>query len=891
MQRVFLFAGLFLLLFSSGCNKTVQELQVYDLRCENLSNPSGIATTSPRLSWKSKSAVNGKHQTAYQILLATDDDILTEEKADIWNSGKTISKSGVLIPVKGRQIRSGTTCSWKVRIWDNEDKVSGWSAAATFSTGLINSSEWQGSYIGFPGDEGTTCSPQFRKTFDLKKKGDKVFIHVNSLGYHEVYLNGEKVSENVLAPAVTQFSKRSLAVTYDITDIVRKGSNDLVLWIGKGWYSKGLPGVISDRPLVKAQLEQTTDNVRSTVLITDPSWVCRNSGYSTLGAWYAGRFGGEIVDGTLLLTDMKPSSLDKVQWEPVKTFEINSGEITPQMTEPNRITATFKPVNIQPAGDSAWIVDMGTTLTGWAGISFPALKPGQVVKIEYCDHLENDGKFVNQNQEDRYIASGREGERFSSKFNYHGFRYMKISGLKESLSPESISAHLIQTGFRSASSFECSDPDINKIHDMISYTLRCLSLGGYLVDCPQLERLGYGGDGNASTETAQIMFDLAPLYSNWMQAWGDCIQEDGGMPHTAPNPYPAGGGPYWCGFIITASWHTYVNYGDKGFLERYYPLMQKWLGYVEKYSPAGLLEPWPETNYRTWYLGDWASPEGTDHTNKSSIGLVNNCFIAVCYETMQKIAEVLGKTEDIENYRQKREKLIRLINDKYYNATEKSYASGIQIDLTYPLLAGVTPDSLTGNVRKSLYDVIGTRNNGHIGCGLVGIPVFTEWAVNNFETDLVYTVLKKKDYPGYLFMLENGATTTWEHWNGHRSRIHNCYNGIGAWFYQAVGGIRPDERFPGYQRVIIEPQIPEGITWANTTREPPFGKVKVSWKIPDNKLSMDLEVPPGCTAEVILPEGITDYELNGTKGQSRKGSVEIPGGVYSLVFNRGLLTR
>ena len=141
-----------------------------------------------------------------------------------------------------------------------------------------------------------------------------------------------------------------------------------------------------------------------------------------------------------------------------------------------------------------------------------------------------------------------------------------------------ISAHLIHTGYRPASSFECSDPELNKIHDMINYTLRCLSLGGYLVDCPQIERLGYGGDGNASTETAQIMFDLAPLYANWLQAWADCIRDDGGMPHTAPNPYPAGGGPYWCGFIITASWRTYQNYGDIRILEKYYPVMQKWLG-------------------------------------------------------------------------------------------------------------------------------------------------------------------------------------------------------------------------------------------------------------------------------------------------------------------------
>ena len=385
------------------------------------------------------------------------------------------------------------------------------------------------------------------------------------------------------------------------------------------------------------------------------------------------------------------------------------------------------------------------------------------------------------------MPPGKEGELFHNKFNYHGFRYILISNLKSQPVKDDITAYLIHTGYRLASSFECSDPDLNKIHNMIFYTLRCLSLGGDLVDCPQIERLGYGGDGNASTLTAQTMFDLAPLYSNWLQAWADCIRDDGGMPHTAPNPYPAGGGPYWCGFIITASWKTFVNYGDMRFLEKYYPVMQKWLGYVEKYSPDGLLEPWPETDYRGWYLGDWAVPEGTDQTDKSSISLVNNCFISVCYETMQKIAGVLGKDADAEKYSAKKDQIRKLIQNQLFDPSSNIYGSGSQIDLTYPLLAGVVPDSLVSTVRKNLLNEIEINHKGHFACGLVGIPVFTEWAVKNQEVNLMYSILKKKDYPGYLYMLDNGATTTWEHWNGARSRIHNCYNGIGSWFYQAAG--------------------------------------------------------------------------------------------------------
>ncbi len=853
-----------IILLFAGCKNSPAELDIYDLRCENLTEPAGIGTTVPGLSWKIKSGVNGTAPEAFQLLAASRPELLTEEKADLWNSGIISSSSTNMVPYGGIALKSRSLCYWKVRIRDENDRMSEWSAASGFSVGLLEKSDWNASYIGLPGKENSTVSPQLRKTFEVKNKGEKVFIHVNSLGYHELYINGEKVGKNVLTPAVSQFSKRSLVITYDITGLVKEGLNDVILWLGHGWYSKGLPGVDYDRPLVKAQAEQFSNGNWATVVSTDSTWSGRNSGYSYIGTWRSGDYGGEKINASLLLPDLTEYSLNRASWSHVLIAEDAGSDATPQATEINSIREIIKADTVIPFGEGRWLVDIGKTLTGWAEIKFPSLDPGQELKMEYSDHLEKDGQLKDQGQADRYIASGQGGEFFQNKFNYHGFRYILISNLKSAPKKEDITAYLIHTDYRLASAFECSDPELNKIHNMIFYTLRCLSLGGDLVDCPQIERLGYGGDGNASTPTAQTMFDLAPLYSNWLQAWADCIRDDGGMPHTAPNPYPAGGGPYWCGFIITASWKTYTNYGDIRVLEKYYPVMQKWLGYVEKYSPDGLLEPWPDTDYRGWYLGDWAVPEGTDQTDKSSISLVNNCFITVCYETMQKIAGVLGRNADAEKYSTKKDQIRKLIQSKLFYPSRNLYGSGSQIDLTYPLLAGVVPDSLFSEVRKNLLDEIGINHNGHFACGLVGIPVFTEWAVSNQEVNLMYSMLKKKDYPGYLYMLENGATTTWEHWNGARSRIHNCYNGVGSWFYQAVGGIQPDEKFPGYKRFVIKPQVPEGVTWANTSKETPYGTVLVKWKIEDELFIMDLEIPVGSTASVIIPKGAGNSGLMDT---------------------------
>lgn len=273
------------------------------------------------------------------------------------------------------------------------------------------------------------------------------------------------------------------------------------------------------------------------------------------------------------------------------------------------------------------------------------MRKGQKIRISYCDFLDENGEFRDPIYEDYYIASGTgTSEVFSNKFNYHAYRYLKLTNLDKALELSSITVSLIHTDYSGESYFECSDKDLNKIHNMVQYTLRCLTLGGYMVDCPQIERLGYGGDGNASTLTVQTMFNLSPLYMNWMQAWADCMREDGSMPHTSPNPYAAGGGPFWCGFIITASWQTYLNYGDHRLLDRYYPYMQKWLEYVSSYTVDGLLKKWPDTTYRNWYLGDWATPASIDQTDSLSVDLVNNCYMSICYHTMSKIAPLLNKT-------------------------------------------------------------------------------------------------------------------------------------------------------------------------------------------------------------------------------------------------------
>lgn len=859
---------------------------VSGLKCENLINPNAIDNTTPHFSWKVLYDGGKMKQQFYEIQVASDSVKLTTDVADLWSTGKLESSSTVMVPYAGEALSSRSLCYWRVRIWNDKDEVSAWSDIARFGVGILDKSEWKGKYIGLSASAGNTETPLLRKKIQITER-TTTFLHVNSLGFHEVYINGKKVSDAVLTPSVSQLNKRSLTVTYDVTSYLKIGENELVFWLGTGWYKNTAYDMSPINPTpagarVLAQLDLLKNGNWETIISTDASWEGRETGYKDSGTWQANRFGGEQVNAKLNPENLNSETLDVLSWTPAVEMDIPNIELSPEMTEPNKIQEAITPRSITKLSSYVWLVDIGKSVTGWFELKLSKLFANQTIIIDYTDYLDNQGLFVDQGQKDTYVSSGKDNEVFCNKFNHHAFRYVKIT-MKATPTIENMKAYLIHTDYQQASTFECSDSDLNAIHNMIQYTMKCLAYSGYMVDCPHIERTGYGGDGNSSTMTLQTMFDASPLFNNWLTAWGDVMRDGGSLPYVAPNPGGGGGGPYWCGFIIMAPWRTYINYNDDRLIRKYYPAMKQWLGYVDKYTVNGFLQSWPNTDYRMWYLGDWLPPVGGGSTDV----LVNNCFISQCFGTMEKIAGVLGKPAEALGFRQRKEKLNQLIHTTYYHSTTKTYGNSSQLDLSYPMLAGATPSNLNDAVKTQLLSLTDKRDNGHIGVGLVGVPILTEWAIQNKAVDFIYTMLKKRDYPGYLYMIDNGATTTWEYWNGERSHIHNCYNGIGTWFYQAVGGIKLDENTPGYKHVYIEPQIPTGVTWAKTTKETPYGTVAVHWQLEaSKKLNLNISLPVGTTATVTIPEGAKSCLLNGEAiSVETNKTIEIEDGDYTLVVS------
>ena len=813
--------------------------EVYDLGCEGLAEPLGIDSAVPHFSWKIRSA-KPMEQVAYEIQVASSESALKSGKADLWSTGRVVSADQVMVPYSGAGLKSRQQCLWRVRVWKSDGKVSRWSKPRRFGIGIIGGDVLKGEYVGAVPGEGR--SPLLRKGFDVEKVPGQALLYVNSLGYHDAYVNGTKVSEAVLSPAVSQLDKRSLIVAYDVTSLLRKGENEIVLWTCSGWYKELTFGAVYDGPLVKAELDLVSGDGCTPAVWTDGTWKGTWSGYRDYDNWRPGHFGGEEIDSRKVPGSLDSKALDALEWVDVDVVKVDGIEATMQMCEPCFVQETVTAKTIEQDGDGRWIVDFGRVMNGMLDIMLSGLPEGHVSTASFSDQRSEDGK-LDPRSVNYYISSGSaEGDRFTNKFNHHVFRYVILDSIPEAPKLEDIKAMRMRTGYSPAATFKSSDEDMNAIHDMVKYTLENLAFDGYMVDCANIERLGYGGDGNASALTFQIMFDASPLYVNWLQAWNDAIQEDGGLPHTAPCPYRAGGGPYWCGFIVQAPWRTWMNYGDPRLLERCYPTMRHWLEYVDAYTVDGLLKQWPNNEYRNWYLGDWASPEGVDVKDPESVDLVNNCSLCQVYRELEAISDVVGHPEDAREYRARYDALAKRINEVLYHPEDHVYGSGSQVDMVYPMLVGIVPEPDLDKVREKLFERTAAIYDGHLKTGLVGIPVISEWATLAGECDFMYGMLSQHSYPGYLYMIDHGATGTWEHWDAARSRMHNCYNGIGSWFYQALGGIIPDA--PGYRHVILDPQVPEGLEKVEVTKETPYGTIVV--KRDGRKLHFEL--PVGVTA-------------------------------------------
>ncbi len=697
-------------------------------------------------------------------------------------------------------------------------------------------------FIGCRNDSGWAETPMLRTTFhidhgELRPSDFQTVsfqVSVASLGYHEVYVNNTKVGDYVMQPAVSQLDKRALEVTYDITNLIHEGDNELMLWLGQGW------GRIYGTPAVaQATVEKTVSDGECgliyEILKTDSTWEASPSPYSYTGSWQPVQFGGERYDSRV-----------KERWRPASVYDAKDITVSRQEFACNRIVDALDPVEQTTLPDGSTLIDFGRMMTGLFYAVYGLMDSGQAVTMEYLDHLEAKPPFT---ETDVFVSDRAPYNIFRNRFQMHSFRYVRVKGAgvghARALQISAVNPY-------GGATFECSDQRLNAIHDMVKYTLSCLTFSGYMVDCPHIERMGYGGDGNSSTNTLQTLWDVRSTYANWMQAWHDAMDSTGDLPYVAP-AFRTGGGPYWQGFVVKSPWRTYLNYGDRSLIYRHYDDMKRWLEYIELHSEDYILQPWPDNKRHSWFLGDWAVPEGVDKGGESVLH-ASSCFISDCLADLVQMARMTGHPDDARHYAEWRRNLNTAIHRHFYHPESHTYANGTPLDQCYALLMDIPPDSATAvAVKEQLIKDCHGKYRDHIAAGLMGVSIFTEWCIRERETDLMATILRQEDYPSYLNMINQGATTTWESWDcgrpgkEDRSRVHNCYNGIGIWFYQALAGIRPDEQQPGYKHFFIDPQPCEGIEWVRCTKPTLYGTIRV--ELGNGQLK--IEIPESTTATLF----------------------------------------
>ncbi len=860
-----IFALYYFLIFLSatsftGC-KQESAMLVTELSCEYLTDPNGIDETEPQLSWQMVSDIRGQKPTAYQLLVASSREKLAKEKGDLWNSGKIKSGKSRLVNYSGRALQSRTECFWKVRVWDKDGRPSSWSGPAYWSMGLLKKEDWTAQWIASPD---SVTAPYFRHAFKLDRLPERASLYLVSLGYYELYINGEKVGDEVLAPAVSNFSKRCYYQTYNVSSYLKEGKNSIGIWMGTGWYSPGLPGVKHNSPVVRAQLE--FNGGKEQHVGTDASWQTKASARSLLGKWRWGKFGGELLDARLIDKQWWDTERSIHGWKPVVFVETADVPCTAQKCMNNTRLAEIAPLSIEQLDDTTVLVDFGTNLTGIIKMKFRGLDPGKKVTIHYADldgrnpdeawrlRMAKKG-FSTYNQYDEFISAGGTGEEFVNVFNYHGFRYALIEGLAYLPAKEDIVAIPIETELPEVGSFTCSNDLYMRIHKMVRWTYRALNLGGQTVDCPHRERVGYG-DGQTIMDVGCFNFDASTLYRKWSENWWDEQKEDGFVPFVAPTPHSTGGGPAWGAMCIMVPWKTYLFYDDLKLLETGYPHMKKYIEYLGSHSKDGVLgDIFPGEKWDN--LGDWVPPRrGMDQSewvDDNSRLFFNNCYRTHLLQIMMKVGMLLGKTGDVSAFKQELVIAQEAIHRRWYNARDSTYANGEQPYLIFPLQTGITPDRLKNAVFEKYVHTLVEKDGGHLNTGMIGTQIMFDYLLENHQNDLIDLMVNRTSYPGWGYMVENGATTCWEQWNGFYSQIHSCFPYIGGWFYRGLAGIQWDSENPGFKNIILRPGPVKSVDWVNCSYRSQYGDIRSNWKKETDQFMWEVSIPPNTTARVYIP--------------------------------------
>lgn len=896
---------------------------VVDLKCRGLVTPEGIDEAV--FSWKIESEENGFIQSAWEIEIASSREDL-EDGNYIWNSGKTVSEQQVNVRPDIAILERGPLYWWRLRIWDGKGQVTVWSEPSFFSLGL-NTSDWKAKWITSVWKKDSPM-PYFRKVFDTGKAESKLqraVVYFCGLGCGDLYLNGELVDKKrILDPAQTNYEQYALYSTFDITSGLVKGENCLGVILGEGWYGQNSvwgPWAKYGDPLFRLQMEITYEDGSKEMIVSDESWLW-TSGPVLKGNIYA----GEVYDATKEIKGWSEVGIQLNGWKNAVVAEgVIPVNLFPQIMEPICLKNEIRAVKKWKDPSGNWIFDFGVNIAGIPQITVDQLK-GTHLKMRMGELLREDGSIEYNTtgvfatgvvQTDEYICAGNGREVWNPRFTYHGYRYLELSGMAAEPELDWIKTIVVHTDVNKRGEFECSDEQINKLHELAVRTM-LNNTHGLPTDCPHRERCGWLGDAHTVAPFENYNFDLNNFWMKYMEdisSTSSAFEKNTlhqklfntifyfadkapGIPYMiSPGKRLCGvASPDWGTAVVQLPWYTYLYFGNEEPLHKYYQEMKQWVDHVESLTLNDTLS----TKHIVPYgLGDWCPPEGNNAID-CPVALSSTAFHYLDASILAKTAAILGKNDDAGYYSGLKDKIAAAFVAEFYD--KESTTFGSQTADAMALDFGLVPagdekavsDAIVRNMKEK-YD--GFMHTGIFGLGRIG------QALSRFgNSKMAWDMFTKTGENSFAYMWTDAdATSLWEILpvNGKSKEMclagsslnHPMQGGYDTWFYEDIAGIRPDVSGPGFKVIHFEPTMTSYLSWAKASIETPYGRTASEWSQEENSLVWIITLPPNTSGIVALPDSKkvhvnkrsfnkADYPLIGS--EEEVSLYKFPSGVYQI---------
>ncbi|MCY0880122.1 MAG: family 78 glycoside hydrolase catalytic domain [Firmicutes bacterium] len=835
-------------------------LLVGAIHIEYRDRPLGIDVRRPRFSWQLLSDRRGVTQRQYRLQVATDERF----ERPFWDSGVVMSDENLQVEYAGPDLAPRTRYFVRVSVWDDAGQWSGWSGPTYWETGFLDAAEWQADWItaDTPSDE---ICPLLRRQFHLDGEPVQARLYVTALGLYEARINGKRVGDAVLTPGWTSYHHRVQYQTYDVRDLLTAGENVLGMTLGNGWFRGNLAWeggrhLYGDRRAAIAELHVRYADGRTQVVRSDSRWKAHPGPIV-----FAEIYHGETYDARCEIPGWDRPGFDDSDWRPVEILPYDKRGLVGQIGEPVKVIESRPPQALlrTPAGET--VIDMGQNLVGWVRFRVRGA-PGARVTLQHVEVLDKDGNVYTENlrrarQTVTYICRG-DGteEEFVPHFTFQGFRYVKVVEYPGVLSLDNFTAEVVHSHLAMTGSFQCSDPLVNRLQENIIWSQR----GNFVdvpTDCPQRdERLGWTGDAAAFISTALFNMAAGGFFTKWLQDLRFDQRPDGGVPFVIPHVLPKReehSSAAWGDAATICPWAVYLAYRDRRLLAEQYPSMKAWVEYIRRQGDDEAL--W-NTGF---HFGDWL---GLDAEEGSYVGATPKDLIATAYyahscDLTARAARVLGLEEDAAAYSALHQRIVTRFQETFLQESGAPKAA-TQTAYVLALHFGLVPEDRRAQVAQELADMI--RETGYLTTGFVGTP-FVLHVLSAFgHHDLACELVRRRDYPSWLYAVERGATTIWEHWDGLKpdgsfwspqmnSFNHYAYGSVGDFLYRVLAGLNGDEAEPGYRRIHITPHPDPAFSYALAGYAAMVGPIRAGWRREGDDLLVIAEIPPNATASVWLP--------------------------------------